>query len=307
MSAELPLSERIRERFASLPAKQQAVARILADKPATVALASVSDLARNAGVDAATVVRTCQSLGYSGWRELLAHVKGDMARNRTFADRVAVLGSQEGNLTARILENAGRNVDETFDGLDESTFDKVAHALSNAGMVVVVAGGVSTGAGEFLTSSLRIIGVRCILVTGISDAAPALATLCPDDVVVGLSMWRYLTSTVQALQHAQQQVGATTVALTDSRVSSATRFADYTLVASTSTVGPRLSMTGVTALIEALVARTALWDPRRSQAAAAVASDLYFDGHVLADHGPEPEENQSWSWDATLAKEIGDG
>jgi len=301
------LAERIREKFATLPAKQQAVARIFADKPAAVAFASVNDLARAAGVDAATVVRTCQSLGYSGWRELLIHLKSEMAHSRTFADRVAALGAQDGDLTTRILENARRNVEETFDGLDRSTFDEVTSALSTAEMVLVVAGGVSTGAGEFLTSSLRIIGVRSLLVTGISDAAPALATLGPNDAVVGLSMWRYLTSTVQALQHAKQQVGATTIALTDSRVSSATRFADYTLVARTATVGPRLSMTGVTALIEALVARTALWDPRRSQTAAAIASDLYFDGHVLADPAPEPDGQHSWSWDATLAKEIGDG
>lgn len=306
MNAEAPLTERLRDRFSSLPAKQQAVARILADKPTTAALASVSELARSAGVDAATVVRTCQSLGYTGWRELLTHLKTDMANNRTFADRVAALGSQEGNLTTRIFENARSNVEKTYDGLDQATLDEVTSKLSAAGMVLVVAGGVSTGAGEFLTSSLRIIGVRSVLVTGISDAAPALATLGPDDAVIGLSMWRYLTSTVQALQHAKQTVGATTIALTDSRVSSATRFADYTLVARTSTVGPRLSMTGVTALIEALVARTALWDPRRSHAAAAVASDLYFDGHVLADPAPEPSQHQPWSWHATLAQEVGD-
>jgi len=306
VSDDASLAERIREKFASLPAKQQAVARILADNPAAVAFASVNEVARGAGVDAATVVRTCQSLGYSGWRELLVHVKGNMVRNRTFAERVAALGAQEGDLTSRILDNARRNVDATFDGLDQESFDGVANALSDATMVVVVAGGVSTGAGEFLTSSLRIIGVRSILVTGISDAAPALAALGPDDALVGLSLWRYLISTVQALQHAKETVGATTVALTDSQVSAATRFADHTLVAHTSTVGPRLSMTGVTALIEALVARTALCNPRRSQTAAAVASDLYFDGHVLADPAPGAE-NHPWSWDATLAREIGGG
>ena len=39
-------------------------------------------------------------------------------------------------------------------------------------------------------------------------------------------------------------------------------------------------MTGLIALTEVIVARTALVDPRRSRAAAARASDLYLDGYI---------------------------
>ncbi len=287
MSDEAPLVDRIRERFASLPAKQQAVARLLADDPESVAITSVSDFARRAGVDAATVVRTCQNLGYSGWRELLAQVRVSVARRRTFAERVADLGAQGEDLISRIRYNARRNVDETFDMLDVDSFEQAALAMAGAGMVLVAAGGVSAGVGEFLVSSLRIVGVRAGLVTCVSDAAPAIGPLTEGDVVVGISMWRYLRSTIDTLRHARTMVGARTIALTDSTVSPAVQVADHTLVARTHTAGPRLSMTGVTALAEALVARVALVDPARSRAAAAVASELYFDGHVLADRRSE--------------------
>lgn len=307
MTDELSLAQRIQAQFPSLPAKQQAVARILADEPSVLALSSVNDLARSAGVDAATVVRTCQSLGYSGWRELLVTVKGELARQRTFAERVVALRSQDGNLTDLIHENARRNVDETFESVDETALDETARALAGAGSIMIVAGGASRGAGEYLSSSMQIIGLRSTLVGGVSDAATALATIGPDDVVLGISMWRYLISTVQIIEHAKQTVGATTVVLTDSPFASATRFADHVLVARTSTVGPRLSLTGVIALVEALVAKTALQDPRRSQASAAVASDFYFDGHVSADPAPEPGHSRSSSWAARLAKELEDG
>ncbi|HEX6967727.1 MAG TPA: MurR/RpiR family transcriptional regulator [Micromonosporaceae bacterium] len=278
-----PLPDRIRRRFTSLPAKQKSVARILADDPETVAMASVSEVARRAGVDAATVVRTCQNLGYSGWRELLADVRVNVTRQRTFAERVAELGGQDESIVNRIRDNALRNIDETFEGLDHESFDEVARVLSEAGLVLVAAGGVSTGVGEFLTSSLRTIGVRSALVTCVSDAAPALAPLGPGDVVLGISMWRYLRTTIHTLRHARQALGARTVAITDSAVSPAARVSDHTLVARTLSIGPSLSMTGVLALAEALVARIALLQPQRSRAAAAVASDLYFEGHVLAE------------------------
>jgi DNA-binding MurR/RpiR family transcriptional regulator len=303
---DAPLADRIKAKFATLPLKQQAVARILADKPSAVALSSVNDLARTAGVDAATVVRTCQSLGYSGWRELLGHVKGDLARQRTFADRVLELGTEEGNLTARIYENALRNVEETFQGLDDAALDRTAAALSTAETVLVVAGGASRGAGEYLRSSLQIIGLRANLVPDVSEAAGALATLGPDDVVVGISMWRYLKPTVQIMRYAKEALGAKTAVLTDNPVSAATQFADHVLVAKASTVGPRLSLTGAIALVEALVAKTALQNPWRSRAAAGVASDFYSDGHVVPDSSSHLADKRDSTWAATLARELGD-
>jgi len=65
--------------------------------------------------------------------------------------------------------------------------------------------------------------------------------------MVDLSLW-YLASTVEIVAHAKQDAGATTIVLTDSAVSSATQSADHVLVVSASTVGPRLSMTGLIAL-----------------------------------------------------------
>ena len=305
MSANESLAERIQQRFGSLPAKQQSVARVLAGHPSTVALSSLSDIAAQAGVDAATVVRTCQTLDYSGWRDLLASLKQDLSRERTFAERVAALGSQDGDLTALIHANARRNVDDTFETLNEQVLEDVAQCLSHAGTTLVVAAGASHGAGSYLASSLQIIGVRTVLVTGVADAAPALATLGSGDVVVGLSLWRYLASTVEIVAHAKQDAGATTVVLTDSAVSSATQSADHVLVASASTVGPRLSMTGLIALTEVIVARTALVDPRRSRAAAARASDLCLHGYILGDPAPRPSQESRWSWAERLEEEIG--
>ena len=299
--ADRSLADRIRAEFGKLPAKQRVVARLLTDEPAFLALASLEELAGRAGVDAATVVRTCQSLGYSGWRELRLHVKASVGRQRTFAERVAALEPEDHDFMARIHETARRNVDETFRTLDQAAFEHAVGALSRAGTVVVAAGGVSSGVGEFFTSSLQIIGVRALHATGISDGATALAPLGAGDVVVGISMWRYLTSTVKMLEYAKETIGATTIAVTDSTVSPAAQLADCTLVAHTTSVGPRMGMTGLTALVEALVTGTALLDAVRSQAAAAAVSGMYFDGHVLGEPAP-PGNRESWS--NTLIRET---
>lgn len=296
MTAVSKLTQVLNEGFARLPAKQQAVARVLAQEPSFIAFLSAAEVAARAGVDTATVVRTCQSLGYSGWRELLEEVQASVAARPTFAERVATLGEPDGDLTSRIFDVAQSNVRQTSRALDRAAFDATTSAIADAGLVVVAAGGVSAGAGEFLASSLRIIGIPAVLTCGAGDAAPALALLRHGDVVVGVSMWRYLRSTVQTIRHAAHMTGVTTIAITDSTVSPAALLASHTLVAQTETAGPRLGLTGVVALVEALVTRVALLNPARSKAAAEVASGLY-DDNVLGDPDDRPSWRQEFSFD----------
>ncbi len=101
-----------------LSPKQQKVARLLAEESSYIALGSAADVPTRTGVDIATVVRTCQRLGYTGWRELLSEVKGDLGRRQTFAERLAQLGSDDGDLASRIFANARQNLDQTQQGLD---------------------------------------------------------------------------------------------------------------------------------------------------------------------------------------------
>ncbi len=90
--------------------------------------------------------------------------------------------------------DARRNVNDTFETLNEQVLEDVARCSSHADTTLVVAAGASHGAGSYLASSLQIIGVRTVLPTGMADAALALATLGSGDVMVGLSLWRYRPS-----------------------------------------------------------------------------------------------------------------
>lgn len=282
MTSVQSLSDALGLNFANLPPKQQVVARLLDRDPEFVAFASAAEVARQAGVDTATVVRTCQNLGYDGWRELHREVKHTVSRRRTFADRVATLETPAAQLTDRVFEVAANNVTATLQNLDHGALEAAARAVSDAGMVVVAAGGVSSGPGQYLASSLQILGLRAVLTTGTGDAAPAIAPVRAGDVVIGISMWRYLKATVQTLEHAVRTEGVTAVAITDSSVSPAALPAHRILTAHTETAGPRLGLTGIMALLEVLVAHVALLDPERSRRASRAADELYFADNVLA-------------------------
>jgi RpiR family transcriptional regulator, carbohydrate utilization regulator len=286
------LTSRLQRHFPRLSPKQQAVARVLVADPTFVAFASVAELAERAGVDPATVVRTCQSLGYRGWTELQDVVREDHSRRPTFADRVQELDTGNGELVDRVFAAAMQNVTETLEGLDLGTFHAAARTLGQADGVLVAAAGVSQGPGQFLTSSLQLLGRRATLITGAADAGPALSSLRPGDVVLAVSVWRYLRSTIQVLEQAKE-AGATTIAVTDSLVSAAATVADHVLVARTVTAGPRLGLAGIMTLMEALITQVAAEDPERAATSAARADRLYYDGHVLGDAvGPDGQTHR---------------
>mgnify|MGYP001274112857 CR=1 FL=1 len=294
MSERFDLTARVNSLYTQLPPKQQAVARVLAEDLPSLLFASAADIARRAGVDTATVVRTCQSLGFTGWRELHQQVRRALENRPTFAERVAALAGMDGDLTGRIFEVACENVTETGRGIDREALAAAAAAIARAQLIVVAAAGVSEAPGQFLTSSLQIVGHRALLTTGSGDAAPALAPLAPGDVVIAISLWRYLRVTVQTLQHAAQAAGTTTIAITDSPVSPVARLADHVFVARTASAGPRMGLTGVISLLEALVAQVAVIDPERSRRATGVANALYFDENVLAEPATGVSRHEAW-------------
>jgi RpiR family transcriptional regulator, carbohydrate utilization regulator len=275
------LRKRLATHFSSLSAKQQVVARSLADEPEAIVYSSVEAFGRRIDVDAATVVRTCQKLGFRGWSDLRDEVRRSLESRQTFAERAETLTSDSDDAVARIFEIAAANVTRTYEDLAPEALEAVSATLAGANTVGVVADGVSQGAGQFLSTSLQIVGLRSIHVAGSGQAGTMLASLRSDDVLVAISVWRYLRSTVQAAEIARER-GLHVIAITDSHVAPVALTADHVLVARTASGGPRLSLAGIMGLIEALVACVAAADPERTREATQQANRLYHDGNVVA-------------------------
>ena len=65
-----PLTERIIRTFDEMPAQLQAGARYVLDRPRDVALLSMREQARQAGVQPATMTRLAKRLGMDGYDEV---------------------------------------------------------------------------------------------------------------------------------------------------------------------------------------------------------------------------------------------
>src|SRR4051794_2109764 len=109
-----PLNELIVKEFGAMSAQLQAAARYVLDQPRDVALLSMREQARHAGVQPATMTRLAKHLGMSGYddlREMYAAAvrNGDLGfAGRADAQVTRQKLKGDGALAAEILSSIGR-------------------------------------------------------------------------------------------------------------------------------------------------------------------------------------------------------
>lgn len=278
------LENRIAEQFDSLSPKQQTLARLILDNRYYASFASAAELGAKVEASAATVVRLCQTLGYQGLPDLQEAIRDDLPSYLTAVERLEQrLGALpvNGELPQRVFATDLQNLQRTANTIVAAPFDAVVERIAAAREVIVVATGVAAAPALFLAYSLQVIGLRSRSILD-GDVALAVNTahLTGDDVVIGIGVWRYVRSTVEAMTQAREY-GATTIAITDSVVSPLARTATYAFEVATDGVAHSLSMTAMMSLINALLAGVSLANPARTSQALQRVDSQFLSRNLL--------------------------
>lgn len=270
MSVASDLESRLIGSFDRLSPKQQAIARLIANNRYYASFASAGEIGEKVGASAATVVRLCQELGYEGLPDLQQAIRDELPTYVTAVERLerrlASLSEDNDSIPQRAFATDMLNVQRTLDGLTKEGFEEAVRALCAAHQILVIGAGVAGAMARFLAYSLRVLGYEAQAASDDDiSLAVSLAHLGAGDVAVGIGVWRYVRSTVEALRHARAR-GALTIALTDSIVSPLARQADCAFEVATDGVAHSLSMTALVTLMNALIAGVSLADPARTTA-----------------------------------------
>jgi DNA-binding MurR/RpiR family transcriptional regulator len=227
-----PLHEQIVRAYDSMSTQLQTAARYVLDRPRDVALMSMRDLARQAGVQPATMTRFAKHLGMDGYESIreiyTAAVRdGDLG----FAGKAgAQVASQklkgDKALAAEMLGSIGRQIDRLAhaDGLDRLV--AVAARLARARRVYCLGLRSSHAVAWHMHYVLALICDRSILVDGIAGTGPdALANATRHDVLLVASVLPYTRLTVELAEYAAGR-GIPVVAVTDSEVAPIAQIAE---------------------------------------------------------------------------------
>ena len=134
------VSAHIRSLLPSLLPTERAVAAVFLDQPDAVVEMSSQQVAEAAGASRATVVRTCQSLGYSGYQQLRVLLARDAGPRRGPA---APAPHGPGPIVASTFQQVADSVPGMLALLDHADVARAVEALATARRVLVIGNGLS--------------------------------------------------------------------------------------------------------------------------------------------------------------------
>ncbi|MER8716260.1 MurR/RpiR family transcriptional regulator [Mesorhizobium sp. M1295] len=279
--ADGPFTERLIEDIDAMSKQFQLAARYIIDQPHDVALLSMRDQARLAGVLPATMTRVAKHLGLTGYDEL-RQIYAEAVRSGDFgfagkADAQAAAQKLKGDhgLAREILLAQAAQIGQLAESSQLDAIVSTARRLANAKSVFCIGLRSSHAIAWHLHYILSMIGDKSVILEAIGGTgSDALSRAGRNDVLFATSVFPYTRVTVEIAECAHQH-GIPIVAITDSLVAPLARVADDVVLVQTKSPSFFHTMTPAFAVAEVLGALIA---GHRTDAAGNAL--LRFDAHL---------------------------
>lgn len=273
MSQDTPLRQQMIDRFDEMSPQLQQAARHLINHPQDIALISMRELARNAGVQPATMTRLVRFLGASGYDDLRAEqaesirraTPGLMARAMQNHPRPAV-DSPEGQASQMLLRLSAQ-IAQLAQPAQLAQILSAADALTQARRIFVLGARSCHSVAWQFHYVMSLLGEKTVHLDGPAGTGPdALMRSGAGDALLVISVSPYARTSLEVADLAHHR-GLTLIAITDSEVSPMTQQADHLLICPVESQGFFHSLTPALALSEVLCSLLANADPKAALAA----------------------------------------
>ena len=189
---------------------------------------ALKDLAAEAGVSEAMVVKITKKLGFSGYRDFRTAVS---SYNRLpTAEMHQELSAEDSSreIIQKVFRTSINALEETLAILDVDGFDRAAELLAKAGQRDFYGVGGSAQIARDVAHKFLRIGVRANVQDDSHMMLMSASLLGGDDVAVGFSHSGNTTAVIEAIQLARKS-GARTIAITNYGGSALAQIADIVL------------------------------------------------------------------------------
>lgn len=245
--------ERIQEKYDELTPSFRKLADFMLQNQLDAAFMTATELADRLGVDAATVVRFAQELGYTGFRELSKEIQ-QVVRAELKASYTADLDAEEDlQLFRSLLRNEGHNLELAQDRLSDQ-INGLLPTLLDADCIWVVGQGLSLYLAGLCASALREIGLPAVRIAADPlEAATNLKEIGRGDLLLAFSLSGLDLNTANVIRFGRER-GARTFVFAASCVAAAALEAETSIVCPGPTQTDVPSFTGLSAMIVATLA-----------------------------------------------------
>ena len=216
-----------------LPKRLRQAAAYALEHPDEFALGTASVLARNAEVQASTLVRFAQTLGFAGFSELQALFRSRL-RNRwpDYSERLRALQENARDsgdpidLLHGFIDSAAASIARLRDATQRRDLDQAVNLLASARTIYCLGQRRSYCVAHYLTYALSQLGVPASLIDNAGGLGPEqLAQAGAGDALIAVSFSPYAQFTVDLAKRASH-AGVPIVVITDSALSPLAGLAD---------------------------------------------------------------------------------
>jgi DNA-binding MurR/RpiR family transcriptional regulator len=205
---------------ARLPKKLRQVAIHLWQQPTSVALGTVTSVAKQAGVQPSTLVRFAQAFGYSGFSDLQDVFKAHLAGAKgSPAQWDVAAGGEAARLVDGFLTASTSSLAHVRDRLDLAQFETMAETLAGAELIYIIGSKRAFSLASYMSLAFANLGIRNLALDNVgSTAFELLRSATPADATLAISFTPYNSITPELAASAAQR-GVPIVSLTDSAFS----------------------------------------------------------------------------------------
>ena len=248
------------------PRRRQLVQAILDAADETCFLSS-RELAKRYRVDATTILRATQVLGYQSYADFAADLRHHFVSRLTPYTALKAATREKRSVTDHIdhaLEKALDNINTLNSELDRQRIINAAKLIKRSRRVLVVGLDFATALANYLAYGLLGLGFDAEAPVGNTGTLQhKVRVLTPKDVLVAISFGQCLRDTVDAVLRARKQ-GVPTFGITDSDTTPIARYCDTYIVASVVSPSFLNSYVAPTAAINAIHVACSHIDPKRA-------------------------------------------
>ena len=229
------LEDRFAKAQSSLNPSRRRLLRMILENPEDTYYLSSRELAKRYQVDAATVVRTIQVLGYRKFAEFVADLRSHFVTRITPYTVLKASSKEKRTVADRVRHNMEldlRNLQALQSTVDPERIVALAKRVKKTRRILVVGIDLAAALSWYLAYGLMTLGYAAEAPVGSTgNVQRRVRTLTSKDLLIAVSFGQCLRDTVEAAQRAKKQ-GVPTFAITDSETTPLARVCDETCFAS---------------------------------------------------------------------------
>lgn len=270
-SAQKIVKQMIHEQLDDLTRSERQLANVLLQDYPMAGLQSITQLASAAGVSTPTVVRMARKLGFSGFPDLQASLRDEVAERikaPISKHQEWLAEASDRHVLNRFADAVSRNIHHTLERIDRAQFDEAAQLLADPQRRVYVAGGrITRSNADYLFNHLQIIRPDVTQLGSSANVWPQYLLDMDENAILVLFDIRRYEGNMLRLATLARERGCRILLFTDqwgSPIGKVAHLAFHALVEAPSSWD---STIGIMLIIEALVAEVqrARWEESRER------------------------------------------